>query len=143
MASTPQFPAVLASAGVKFTNADTTVAKAIYTPTGTNGARVDAVMAAWDDTVAGVLSLYLRRGASNFLLGSVPLAARAGDLSTVPAVNVLANIGLVGAAPPPFIQDPYGNSILYLDATTALWARVQATMTAAKTLDVTTFAGEF
>lgn len=134
--TTPVFPAVVASQGVAFTSADTTTAKAIYTPTGSNGARVDALMVAWNDTVAGAFQVLLRRGGVSFLFGTVTLPPNAGALGTVPSINLLQYIAGLPV-------DAYGNPILELDSASQLYGGLLATMSGSKTLNIVPMAAEF
>ena len=141
--TTPIFPNVVRSAVAQFTNADTTTAKAIYTPTGTNGARVDGITVTNTDTNPYTVQLFMRQGSTNYLLGTASIPASAGNLGTVQPVNLLAAIAVASGGPNPFPVDAQGNMILYLDASTSLWAAMTGTITAAKSVNFTTLGGEY
>lgn len=139
----PIYPVVPVSAVAQFVNADGTTIKAIYTPTLTNGARVDCIMVTNTDTIAYLAQLYLRKGGVNYLLGSATIPASAGNLGTVQPVNLLEAIGAASGGPAPFMTDPAGNKFLVLDAGTQLFVGMTVAVTAAKAVNFSTFAGEY
>jgi hypothetical protein len=112
-----------------FTSADTTVAKAILTAPG-GPFHLFEIMFSSDDTAAIVVDVFSRTGATNFLLGSV----------TVPAGS-----GKNGVLPVAFLKTILPDTLIGMDfpGALSLQASCEATMTAAKTLTVTTFSGVF
>jgi len=113
--------------GVTFTSADTTVAKNIFTAPG-GPWRVNAINITSDDTATINLDIFVRSGATNYLLGSV----------TVPAGS-----GKAGVAPVEFFAAIMPTSEAGIDLTGAqgLQAACEATMTAAKTCTVQVYGG--
>lgn len=143
MAANPIFPATVASPPVQFTSADTTVAKAIYTPTGTSGARVDGLIVSNNDTVAYDFQLFLRVSTTSYLIGTASIPANAGQNNNVQPVNLLAAIAAASGGPNPFPVDQNGNMYLMLGAGAALWAGSKTTITAAKAVAIIPQAGEY
>jgi hypothetical protein len=140
--TTPIVPGTLRSFVVAFTPSDTTTAKSAYAPTGTNGARIDSICVTSTDTAARDLQLFLYKGGTSYLIGTVSIPAGAGNTSAVNPVELLAqsgNTGLIGLV----AKDPYGNSVLWLDSSTTLYAAMGATITTAKQVTITGLAGEY
>jgi len=74
--------------GVKFVNADGTLAKTIYTA-GSDGAIIENISAHSDDTSAVIVQLAVNDGTTSFPLGEITVAIGAGtDGGTTPAVNL-------------------------------------------------------
>lgn len=140
--TTPIFPIAPVSVPTQFVNADGTTAKSIYSPTLTNGARVDKILVTNTDTAAYTLQIFLRKSATNYLLCSVPIPASAGNLSTVPPVDVFAIVSALVASGV-FINDAMGNRVLYLDAASSLQAAMTGTITAAKAVNILVLGGEY
>jgi hypothetical protein len=114
---------------ITFTSADTTVAKAIVAAPGTPY-RIDAIEVTSDDTAAVNLDIFLRVGATNFLLGSVTVPPGSGHAGVKAAeyfeLSTLANVDGIS-----------------LPGATSIQAACEATMTAAKTVVVTVIGGQF
>ena len=138
----PIFPNVLRSAAVAFTSTDGTTAKSIYAGA-TNGARIDSIMITNTDTAAYTFQLFLNISATSYLIGSANIPASAGNTSAVQPVNLLPAIGAASGGPSPFVTDPYGNLVLYLGASVALYGGVTGAITAAKTMAVSVYGGEY
>lgn len=139
----PIFPIAPVSAIAQFLNADGTVAKSIYTPTLTNGVRVDGILITNTDTISYLFQLLLRKGATSYLLGTATIPASAGNLGSAQPVNLLAAIAAASGGPNPFPVDSSGNMILYLDAASSLWGGVTVAITAGKQINALTIAGEY
>lgn len=112
-----------------FTSADTTVAKSILAQQ-TSPFRIDDIVITSDDTVDRVVDIYLRTVSTNTLLGSVTVPAGAGHGGVVPAM---------------FFYDNNITPFLGFNMNTnqTLQASIETTMTAAKTIVITPFGGQF
>jgi hypothetical protein len=76
-----------------------------------------------DDTAAQVVDIFVRVGATNFLLGSI---------------NVPAGSGKAGALPVYFVKTVFPDTLIGLDigGASSIQAALEATMTAAKTITI-------
>ena len=110
--------------------ADTTALKTVYTG-GTNDSVVKALQAVTDDTSARVLNVYVNNGTTDYLVGSVSVAAASGTNGSTAAVDLLGGTLLPGLP-----YDSNGKRILPLQATHVLKVSSQTTVTAAKTVTV-------
>lgn len=123
---------------VQILPADTTTLKTVFTA-GADGSRVMAVNAVTDDTAANIVGLYVQiAGAgTNYPLGVKSVTARSGDPT---GASALASVNVLDLAAMPSL-DPDGS--LALGAGDVLKAGVQATVTAAKTVTLCAFAGDY
>lgn len=140
--ATPIFPQVLDSVITQFTNADTTTAKAIFTP-GTNGSVVNSVLVYSNDTAAVNLQLGIYDGSSNFLIGTVTIAAGSGNTGTVPTIDLLRSVQWGSQLYTGFNYDANGNKTLFLPSGYKLYANCLATMTSAKVCNVFVQGGDY
>lgn len=114
-----------AKSGVKFVNADGTVAKTIYTA-GSSGAIIENVCAHSDDTSTVTVQIAVNDGSTSFLLGEILVAIAAGsDAGTTPSVNLFdaSKLGCLRS-----------DGSLMLAAGAILEMNVKSAVTAAKTL---------
>lgn len=115
--------------------ADTTALKTICTP-GTNGSKVNAVIATSTDTATRIVQLWLTRSATSFLLGSTLLAIGAGTDGVANSSNLLTTI-------PGLPVDNDGQPYLFLRNGDTLQVATTTTVTTAKEIDVTCIYGDF
>jgi hypothetical protein len=114
-------------ANVTFTSVDTTVAKALFLASAPP-ARIDSIIATTDDTVAVVCDVFVRVGGVNYLLGSVTVPAGTGKAGTK-GIDILQ-----GALPATVLA-------IVVAGSNPIWIGLEATMTAAKTLWLSSVGG--
>jgi hypothetical protein len=118
-----------ANGAVTFLNADGTTAKAVYTGS-TGPFHVTAILLTNSDSVARVIDILLRIGATNYLVGSVSIPAGAG---------------LAGAVPKEFFEALNLVNLVGVDAgaTNAIWAAMEATITSPNVVTVSVIASSY
>lgn len=104
--------------------------KLLYTA-GPSGSIIKSLMANSDDTSARVVTLVIDNLTSKYCIGTINVPLQAGQTGAIPNVDMLANANLLG-----FVVDAAGKNVIQLQANYKLWAGVQTTMTAAKTLNI-------
>jgi hypothetical protein len=112
----------------------TTNAVTVYTA-GSNGGRIESLVANSDDTAAVNLFVFLVDGSSNvYPLGIVNVPANSGNLGTVANVDLLdgTNVRIVGMC-----LDNLGKRYISIPASWTLRVSTLANMTAAKKCHVT------
>ncbi|WP_300164282.1 hypothetical protein [Solidesulfovibrio sp.] len=123
----PIFPGIPRNDPVTLVNADGTTKKSLLTA-GANGARVDSLHVATDDTSTAVLGVYLTKSGVDSYLGAVTIPAGAGG---------------TGASPVELLDTINAGNPMVLGAGVSLKVGVAAAVTAGKTLTVVAFAGDF
>ena len=119
--------------GITIVDTDTTTLKTSFTA-GTEGALVDNVSVTSDDTSAVTLVISINDGTTDFLIGEVVVPIGAGTDGTTPAVNLFDANAL------PFLQEGGG---IPLNANFLLKVNAKATVTAAKTVTLVAFGGDY
>lgn len=116
-------------APVTFTSADTTTQKTVSGPVG-GPWRVTGILVTSDDTAAQVLDVFIRITTTSYLIGSI---------------SIPAGTGKAGAATKDFISEQIPAAITGIDITSSeqIWAAMEATITAAKTVTVTLLGGQY
>jgi hypothetical protein len=109
-----------------FTSADTTVAKQILA-SGSGASFVRSILVTSTDTVDRKLDIYYRHSSTNYLIGSIDLPAGTGTAGTNP-VDALDSTHIAAGQGIP------------MTAGDSLQAALEATMTAAKEIDVVVLA---
>jgi hypothetical protein len=112
-------------------NADSTGLKTLYTG-GTNDSVVKALQVTSDDTSARVVNVYVNNGSTDFLLGSVSVAASSGTNGTAAAIDLLG-----GTLMPGLPYDAQGKRVLPLPVNYVLKVSSQTAVTSGKTLTFT------
>lgn len=126
--TSPIFEKTSAPTGLQFTSADTNTKKTLATG-GADGTRIDSISLCSNDTAAIVLNFYLNIGGTDFYIGCVTVAIGAG-YTTVLRQDAIPTIApLLG--------------YLWLGSGHILKCACNATMTAAKTLDVVALGGTY
>lgn len=119
------------------TSANTTVAATLYT-VAANDAVVKSLTATTTDTSAVNLMIYINDGSTDYLLGTVRVAAASGTDGATAAINLLASTLLPGLP-----ADLNNRAVLPLKFGHVLKIACLATMTAAKTTTVTAIIEEY
>jgi len=122
---------------VTLTSADTTVAKLCFTA-GADDSDVKAIIATSDDTAAINLKIYITRGGTDYLIGTVNIPIAAGTNGTTPAVDVLNSTAFAGLP-----LDSVGKRYIPMKTGDTLKIGALATMTAAKTCTVSVFGQDY
>lgn len=136
--TSPIFPLTPTNIVKTVVNADSTNKVAILAA-GANGTRIDSLSISTDDTATHDVQLWLTISAVDYLVGTIALAAGAGNTSGVAAKAVLSDANIRGFV----VLDPFGNYVFYLKASQVLKVSCPVAMTAAKTLYVTGLAGDY
>ena len=117
------------ASGTTFAAADTTVAKTVTgSPVGYY--RIDQIVVCSNDTVAQVIDIFYRSGSTNYLLGSVSIPAGTGTAGTK-GIDALAAVL------------PTTMTGIVVHSGDQIFAGMEATISAAKTVTVTAFGGTF
>lgn len=130
----PIFQAKPKTVCTSFTDADTTVAKALYTAGSVDGGLIDNVSVISDDTSAVILVVTVNDGTTDCQVGEVTIPIGAGTDGTTPAVNLLDSTAL------PFLQAGGG---LPLGISGVLKVNAKTTITAAKQVDIVAYGGDY
>lgn len=112
---------------VTLASGDTTTPKTCFTAAA-DDSDVKAIVVASDDTAAINLKLFVTRGGTDYLLGTVNVPIASGSNGTAPSVDVLSSVALVGLP-----IDAVGKRYIPLKTGDTLKVGCLATMTAAKT----------
>jgi len=127
----PIFPQVIADWSTQLVNANGTATVACVVG-GTNGTKVESMVATSNNITDLALSLWVNNGNTDTLLASVLVAANSGNNANpaIPSVDVLRSSQLPGLA-----YDANGNKYLYIASGTTL--KVSAnTVAAGKVLNI-------
>lgn len=127
------FQDVISTSGIIFDSTDTTTKKILVTA-GTDGTLIDNISATSDDTVDIIAVLTLNDATTDFQIGEVTIPAGSGTDGTLPSVNLLDSTKL------PFLQARGG---LPLETLWTLKINAKVTMTAAKTLAIVAYGGDY
>jgi hypothetical protein len=132
---------------VQIANSDGQSQKAVYVA-GANGSKIVGLISASTDTAAHDVQLSINvggtntagtvGGGSNYPLGTIAVAAGAGNSSSVGSANLLSPVSLAGV---PFDSD--GNPYILLQSGDILVASSLVTVTAAKLITVSAIGGDF
>lgn len=131
--TSPIFIATPRVVPVTFTSADTTTAKVVCVA-GAEGSKMLGLAAVSDDSATINVRLFIRVGGTNYQVGTVRVATLSGTDGAVSAKELLDPTALV------WLDQDYE---FVLGANHELWAACLATMTAAKTLTLTAFLGDY
>ena len=138
----PIFPSTLLSSPTQFTNSTSTSTPTSILAAQTNGAKIEAILVASNDTSARDINLYVNVSATNYFIGCVSIPAGAGTIDTVPAVNLLTALS-TGAALLPLPVDANGNRYLYASSATSITAAPGTTITSTKLINLVVIGGAF
>ncbi len=118
--------------GKQITPAETTVAQTLHTAP-TEGSIVKSINVSSSDTAIRYMELSINDGVDDFILGTIEIPITAGQSVTgvVPSVNALDSANIVGLE-----KDIQGNNIIKLAPSYILKARMIATITSAKAVDI-------
>ena len=135
--TSPIFGATVKTQVQTFAAADTTTKKTLYTA-GANGSIILGVIATTSDTAANDVNLYVQSGGAGTVanIGGKRVAIASGDVvaSTIPSVQLLDANQI-----PTLLPD----KTMVLGPSDIFQAAVVATVTAAKTLTIVTFATDY
>ena len=136
MADKPLFIGGYRNVATVRTSANTTVAQVVFTADATNGSRVHAINVYSDDTASQTLRLILNDGTSDCELYTVTIPAQAGDLDATGPISLLneTKLDMLDASPGRFLT---------LGAGDTLKVATTGTITAAKSVKVAVFAGDY
>jgi hypothetical protein len=122
---------------VTLTSADTTVAKLCFTA-GADDSDVKAIIATSDDTAAINLKVYITRGGTDYLIGTVNIPIAAGTNGSTPATDILNSTAFSGLP-----LDSVGKRYIPLKNGDTLKVGALVTMTAAKTCTVSVLGQDY
>jgi hypothetical protein len=121
----------------QLTSAHTTATQAVFTA-GSNDSDVKGILVSSNDTAAINLQLYIARGGTDYLIGTVNIPISAGVGGTVPAVDLLNSAFLPGLP-----VDNVGKRYIPLKTGDVLKVAATVTMTAAKTCTINVFGYDY
>jgi len=133
--ATPIFPQTVKNGVITIVNATGTANVTSYTA-GTSGAKIESWIVTSTDTSDRILNIWYNTSATNYLIGTVNIPLNSGNSTSVPTVDILAN--LTGLA-----RDSNGNKYIYVSASNLLTISVTVAVTAAKTVTSFIQAGDF
>jgi hypothetical protein len=116
--ATPVFPIHIKNGYARLANADGTGYKTIYTP-GSEGSIIKQISFINTQTTTRVLQLAVTVSGVDYQIGTINVPASAGNLITIPTVNVLRDAQL-----PNMFVDNSGNPIIMLNSDEVLKAKV-------------------
>lgn len=122
---------------VTIVNADGTSLKTLFTA-GANDSDVKSIVATSSDTVQRNLSVYVTRGGTDYLLGTVPIYALSGTDGAATTIDVFTNAFLTG-----LLIDNVGKYYMSLKSGDVLKVGVIVAVTAAKTITVSAFGQDY
>jgi hypothetical protein len=122
---------------VTFTSADTTTLKTLFTA-GADDSDLKAILACTDDTAAINLKVYVNRGGTDYLIGTVNVPLASGSNGSAPGVDILNSAAFAGLP-----MDSVGKRYIPLKTGDVVKVACLATMTAAKTLYVSAFGQDY
>lgn len=128
--TTPIFPGTVTTDAVRIENADGTTAKTLLTA-GTNGTRVDSIIATSTDTSDRTLTLYLLKNAVSYRLGEVTIPDGAGTN------------GVDAAADGITLALPFIGGSFHIEAGCSLTVAVKVAVTSGKAIDVIALGGDY
>jgi hypothetical protein len=118
-------------------NGSGTTAQTVYTAGG-NGSKVTALVFSSTDTAAHDVQISITNGGTAYLLGTISVTIGAGNTSTVPSVNALANVQLPGLP-----LDSDGNPYILLISGDTLQITAVVAVTTAKFVTAIATVGDF
>jgi hypothetical protein len=132
------FPQKIQGWGLQLTNAiGTTITQLMAA--GTNGSVIESMNVSLTDTTANALFVYLQdASAVNHLLGAVTVPISAGNLGTVPAIDVLRSGQLPG-----IIVDANGDYCLYVPIGFKVMVGANAAPAAGKIMDIVSLGADY
>lgn len=138
----PVYPQSLLSVPTQFTDSTSTSVPTQILAAQTNGAKIEAILVASTDPDPKFINIYLNVSTTNYLIATVNVPGAAGDVDTVPTVNVLTAL-YNGATLFALPTDANGNPYLYLDSNTALYAAPESTISSDDVWNIVVMGGAF
>lgn len=129
----PIFPEVVTTDTVQILPADTTVAKTLSTP-GLNGRNITAITCVSDDTASVTVVLSILKAAVSYKIGESVVAIGSGTNGVAHAVNLLNTVDATYLKPDGSL-DLANGAVLQVNA--------KVTITAAKTVNIVAFGGDY
>lgn len=135
----PIFPQALVDFSVSIVPATTTNTVSLVVG-GTNGTKIESIIATSNNITDLALNLWVNTGGSDTLLASILVAANSGNNSSpaIPTVNVLGNGQTPGLA-----TDPNGNKYMLIATGTTLKVSANTAVGAGKTLNIFASGGNY
>lgn len=124
----------IAETGTSFTDADTTVAKAIFLAPA-DGSTITNINATSDDTSDVIAVITKNDGSNDFIIGEITIPAGAGTDGVTPAKSLLDSVAIPGA-----LQN---DGSMILKAAWSIKVNAKVTMTAAKQVDIVASGGGY
>lgn len=132
------YPQTIKGYEVKILPADASNLKTLVTG-GTNGTRVEMIMATSTDTVNRDLQFVLTVGGVDYIIDTVTCTANGGTVSSTAATNIMGHATKFLWCP----TDAAGNRYMYVENGAVLKVKSLATVTAAKEITVYAHGGDF
>ena len=135
VSNVPIYPATIKDYQLALTSTNTTVAAALATG-GTNGTRIDTLMASSTSNSAHDLQIIKNIGGTDTLLATISVPANAGTNSSTPNINLLNQI-------PGLETDANANPVMFLASGTILKMKLVVSLSASQTLAVAASGGDY
>jgi len=136
--ASPIFPQAIKNHQTQIATADASNLKTLITG-GTNGTKIEALVATSTDTSARDLQFVLTISAVDYILDTISCPANSGNTNSIATLNILSNATRFLWAP----YDAAGNRYLYIASGTALKVRSLTTLTSAKVISVMAMGADF
>ena len=142
---TPIYPGIVRTVTLTISNNNLTGTSTqntnLFYTANTSGARIDSMSCVNNDTVGHNVAVYLSKGSApltNTLIGVVFVPAGAGNSSTQAANSLLNNPNMTLP-----ITDPYGNKVLYIEASGNVSIQSTDIISNQKSIIVSALVGEY
>lgn len=135
--ATPIFPQTVRNWSAQINNAAGTASQTLLTG-GTNGSKLESLIAVNTDSTAHDVQLWVTISSVSYLLGTISLPATAGNVDSVPSVDILRSSQIPGLA-----YDANGNRYLYVANGAVLSVAVLVAVASGKLVQLFGQGGDF
>jgi hypothetical protein len=135
--NTAIYPQTIQSTCTQLTHSTGTNITQIYSA-GTNGTKIENIAVTNTDTNPYTLNVYIQSSSTNYLIGTINVPASAGNTTSAPTLNLLANTNFL-----PCCRDINGNYYLYINGSDKLMVATTTTITTSQTMQFIVQAGDY
>lgn len=134
----PMFIQVIQGWPAQLANGSGQTPVAVLTAGSNAGSRLNSLIVTSTDTAARDLQFSIFRGSTTYILGTVNIPLSAGNINSVPSINILGSTQIPGIA-----YDSNGNPYMDFKAGDVLQAEALTTVTSGKTISIYGYGGDF
>lgn len=142
MAAKPIYVGTIKSPFARIQNSDASNLVVLWTP-GAAGSKIRAIGVSSTDTASRDLALYVTKSGVDYLLGTVSIPLRSGDLNNTPAVDLLNALSGGNPLMPWIRTDADGAKYIELESGAVLKGKALTTITSGKTWDFAMHGGDY